>query len=165
MTIRRASENDIPAIRMIAYATWPVSYYPGILTAEQLMYMLDLLYSEAALTTAMREKNQHFYLLDHEEMTIGFTGLTHHHGGRTVTHLNKLYVRPSVQGTGAGKALLKHAMRTASESGDATLELNVNKRNKAIGFYERMGLRILREEVIDIGSGYVMDDYVMGGPL
>ncbi|MBK7271419.1 MAG: hypothetical protein IPI07_18550 [Flavobacteriales bacterium] len=38
----------------------------------------------------------------------------------------------------------------------------MNKRNEAIGFYEHMGFRILREEVIDIGSGYVMDDYVMG---
>jgi ribosomal protein S18 acetylase RimI-like enzyme len=41
------------------------------------------------------------------------------------------------------------------------MELNVNKRNKAIAFYEHQGFRIVREEVIDIGHGYVMDDHVM----
>ncbi len=165
MTIARATVSDIPAIRMIAHATWPVSYYPGILTAEQLMYMLDLLYSEAALTEAMERKRQQFFLLEQNDMFTGFSGLTHHHGGGSTTHLNKLYVRPSVQGTGAGKLLLKHAMRTSAEAGDTALELNVNKRNKALAFYEHMGFKILREEVIDIGSGYVMDDYVMGRAL
>jgi hypothetical protein len=40
--------------------------------------------------------------------------------------------------------------------------LNVNKYNKAKFFYEKLGFTITKEEVIDIGNDYVMDDYVMG---
>jgi ribosomal protein S18 acetylase RimI-like enzyme len=41
------------------------------------------------------------------------------------------------------------------------LFLNVNKYNSAIQFYHKIGFEIAKEEVIDIGNGFVMDDYVM----
>ncbi len=159
--IRPAGTEDIPAIRSIAQETWPHAYYPAILSAEQLEYMLQLLYSEQALNEAMTKKNQHFFVLEMDGTPVGFASCTPHHARSTVTHLNKLYVRPSVQGTGAGHELLAHVIAYAGEQHDKLVELNVNKRNKAIDFYERHGFRIAREEVIDIGHGYVMDDYVM----
>jgi ribosomal protein S18 acetylase RimI-like enzyme len=39
--------------------------------------------------------------------------------------------------------------------------LNVNRYNKARFFYEKLGFVIMKEEDIDIGSGYYMIDYVM----
>ena len=42
------------------------------------------------------------------------------------------------------------------------MELNVNRNNKALLFYERMGMRKLREGVFPIGNGYYMNDYIMG---
>lgn len=163
--IREAGTEDIPVIRSIAHEAWPHAYFPSILGTEQLAYMLRLLYSEKALTDAMTKKNQHFFLLEEGGTALGFTSCTPHHARSTVTHLNKLYVLPSVLGTGAGKRLLQHVVRYAANEGDKVIELNVNKRNKAIGFYEHQGFRIVREEVIDIGQGYVMDDYVMGRQL
>ena len=41
------------------------------------------------------------------------------------------------------------------------LELNVNRHNKAINFYKKLGFIITMEEDIDIGNGYYMNDYVM----
>lgn len=159
--IRQAGTADIPVIRSIAHRTWPHAYYPAILSAEQLAYMLELLYSEKALTEAMEKKGQRFFLLERDGEFVGFTSCTPHQGGTSITHLNKLYVLPSEQGTGSGKALLERAIAFAKEQGDRAVELNVNKRNKAISFYERHGFRIDRGEVIDIGQGYVMDDHVM----
>ena len=37
----------------------------------------------------------------------------------------------------------------------------MNKHNPSTGFYARHGFTIEREEVIDIGNGFVMDDFVM----
>jgi ribosomal protein S18 acetylase RimI-like enzyme len=37
----------------------------------------------------------------------------------------------------------------------------VNRHNRALHFYEKQGFKIIREEDIDIGSGYFMNDYVM----
>ena len=45
-------------------------------------------------------------------------------------------------------------------SGGQVLELNVNRYNKALVFYEKMGFRTIREEDVPIGP-YWMNDYVM----
>lgn len=42
------------------------------------------------------------------------------------------------------------------------MELNVNRENRARYFYERMGMRRLREGDFPIGEGYYMNDYIMG---
>jgi len=161
VTIRKATTSDIPAIRAIAHEAWPAAYFPDILSAEQLAYMLELLYSESALFDAMTKKHQHFFLAEEDDAFVGFTSCTPHHARSTVTHLNKLYVLPAKKGHGLGKRLLQHVLEFSAQQGDTLVELNVNKRNPAITFYERRDFRIVREEVIDIGRGYVMDDYVM----
>lgn len=161
MKLRTATFTDIPAIRTIAQATWPVAYYPHILGREQLAYMLDLLYSAEALRKAMTERDERFLLLEIAIGPAGFASYTPNYRQAGVAHLNKLYVLPSTQGTGAGKALLDRVIAEARERGTSSLELNVNKRNPAVAFYQHMGFRSKRDEVIDIGQGYVMDDHVM----
>ncbi|MBP6392380.1 MAG: GNAT family N-acetyltransferase [Flavobacteriales bacterium] len=161
MNFRTATLADIPAIRSIAQTTWPVAYYPHILGKEQLAYMLDLMYSAEALRKAMTEKDQRFLLLETTDGPTGFASYTPNYRQAGVAHLNKLYVLPSTQGTGAGKALLGRVIAEARELRTRSLELNVNKRNPVITFYQHMGFRIERDEVIDIGQGYVMDDHVM----
>ena len=42
------------------------------------------------------------------------------------------------------------------------MELNVNRNNRALHFYERMGMRKLREGDFPIADGYYMNDYIMG---
>ena len=50
----------------------------------------------------------------------------------------------------------------ARDAAAAVLILNVNKRNAAaIAMYERCGFGVREAIVVDIGSGFVMDDYVM----
>ena len=42
----------------------------------------------------------------------------------------------------------------------ADLRLDVNYRNPATGFYERMGFTKVAEHTTDIGEGFLMEDYV-----
>ena len=42
----------------------------------------------------------------------------------------------------------------------SAIELNVNRFNPSIAVYEHLGMRRIRAEKNDIGSGYYMDDYV-----
>ncbi|MEI9808163.1 MAG: hypothetical protein WDO16_09960 [Bacteroidota bacterium] len=37
----------------------------------------------------------------------------------------------------------------------------MNRSNNAKLFYEKIGFIVIREEDIDIGNGYLMNDYVM----
>ena len=79
--------------------------------------------------------------------------------------IHKLYVLPDIQGLGVGRKFLVLAEKIAREKGLNEITLNVNRFNKAVGFYQRMGFKIEKEEDIEIGNGYLMEDYVMTLPL
>jgi ribosomal protein S18 acetylase RimI-like enzyme len=80
--------------------------------------------------------------------------------------LYKIYLHPAWQGRGLGSLLLRHCEREVCKLGAERLLLTVNKRNaKAIAAYQRNGFAIKESIVMDIGRGFVMDDYVMAKDL
>ncbi|MBL7950177.1 MAG: GNAT family N-acetyltransferase [Flavobacteriales bacterium] len=160
MNIRLATQADVSRIRLVALRTWPVAY-ARILSPSQLTYMLDLMYSERALAAQMSVRNHRFALCSEGDELLGFAGYEHHYGRPGHTRLHKLYALPEAQGSGVGRTLLLHVMDEARGAGDHRVELNVNRFNTARPFYEKHGFRVVRDEVIDIGKGYVMDDHVM----
>ena len=155
--IRPASFNDIPFIQDIAYKTWPVAY-GSILSPEQLDYMLDLIYSTAALEKQIQD-NQHFFLAIQNYLPIGFAAFSPI--DHTTHKLHKLYVLPVIQKMGAGNKLLETVETTAKSMGATKLQLNVNRLNKALSFYKKNGFKIIEEKDIDIGHGFYMNDYIM----
>lgn len=160
MTVRHASVTEIPVIRSIANAAWPVAY-SAILSSEQLAYMLELMYSEAALREQIEVKGHRFILCDRDAAAIGFASFEHGYRQTKRTRLHKLYVLPEAKGTGAGAMLLRAVESAAHSAGDDRVELNVNRFNPSKDWYLRRGFVIERDEVLDIGHGYVMDDHVM----
>jgi len=72
-----------------------------------------------------------------------------------------LYILPTIQKTGAGKALLQQVKHYAKANGGSQLILQVNKHNNAKAFYEYQGFRVQKEMVFELDHGYVMDDYIM----
>jgi GNAT superfamily N-acetyltransferase len=81
--------------------------------------------------------------------------------GSKAHKLNKLYILPSAQGTGAGKALLNKSIEVVKAAGSSSLCLQVNKLNTAYTFYLKHGFVKEQEFKFDIGNGFFMDDYVM----
>lgn len=140
---------------------WPT--YGDILSEAQLRYMLDTIYSEEALQKHMLEGTQSFYfLVDHQGLPIGFAGISQK--GEHLWKLEKIYVLPKCQGSGAGKFLLLSMMDVMRSKGAKEMVLNVNKYNKAYHFYLKMGFQVIKEEDIPIGP-YWMNDFVMGRKL
>lgn len=159
ISIKEATEEDFAVIRQIAYDTWPATY-SNILSAAQLSFMLGKMYSEEAL--AQNAQNGHrFLLVGNTESTLGFAAYEHDYEQRPVTRLHKLYVLPSAQGTGAGKALIDHVEQLAREYGSKAVSLNVNRFNTAYGFYLKRGYEKTAEVDIPIGDGFFMEDYAM----
>ncbi|MFZ1693313.1 MAG: GNAT family N-acetyltransferase [Flavobacteriales bacterium] len=160
MTLRHANLADIHVLRRIANAAWPVAY-SAILSQEQLAYMLELMYSEAALHEQITVKGHRFIIAEDNGVPIGFAGFEHGYKGLPRTRLHKLYVLPETKGTGVGALLLSAVESAARDAGDHHVELNVNRFNPSKDWYLRKGFVIERDKVIDIGHGYVMDDHVM----
>jgi diamine N-acetyltransferase len=167
ISIRAASVADIEAIQRIARQTWP-SAYGEILSQAQIDYMLGLMYSHDVLVSQMTEKGHRFFIASNANGAIAFAGFEPNAGKAGLTKLHKLYCLPDTQGKGVGAMLIDAVEQSAREFNkptQSTLALNVNKYNKALSFYQRLGFAIAYEEVIDIGNGFVMDDYVLTKPL
>ena len=157
LTVIKANPSDIPEIRRLAFAIWPTAY-GEILGEAQISYMLDLFYTEDALGTQFL--THQFLLARLEQETVGFASYSViEETDRAKLH--KLYVLPGLQGKGVGRGFLDAIVSEVRQSGISGLELNVNRHNKAIGFYEKYGFKKLREEDIPIGNNYWMNDYVM----
>lgn len=160
MEIKVAAEEDLSTIRQLAYSIWPHSY-TKILGTKQVNYMLQKIYSPAALKNELNNLGHHFILVSEEEKPIAFAAFSMHENDPCVYHLNKIYVLPSHQGKNLGKQIIKYVITEIKKMGATSLQLNVNRHNNALHFYEKQGFKIIRTEDIDIGEGYFMNDYVM----
>jgi N-acetylglutamate synthase-like GNAT family acetyltransferase len=157
LMIRASTPNDINTIQQIAATTWAVTYH--FLSIEQMEYMLDWMYSTISLQQQMQNGHQ-FYLAEINHTIIGFASVSKE--DKNICKLNKLYVLPTVQKTGAGKALLKRVVAYAKELACNEIHLQVNRNNNAKDFYIKQGFTILYEADFEIGNGFFMNDYVMG---
>jgi len=160
ITITEAKISDIKQIQKIVDITWPITY-GEILSKEQLEYMLGLFYSDEALSDQYNKKEQLFYLISDDEVNIGFIGIEHHYKDKAITKIHKIYLLPETQGKGIGKKVIDLIEKLALENKSKTLSLNVNRFNSALGFYKKIGFEVIDEVNIDIGNGYLMEDYVM----
>jgi ribosomal protein S18 acetylase RimI-like enzyme len=160
ITITEAKLNDIKLIQEIAHATWPITY-GEILSKEQLEYMLNLIYSDEALTNQYNKKEQLFYLISENEINLGFIGIEHKYKGEAITKIHKIYLMPETQGKGIGKKVIDEIQKLAIDNNSEALLLNVNRFNSALGFYKKIGFEVAEEVNIEIGNGYLMEDYVM----
>jgi GNAT superfamily N-acetyltransferase len=158
LSIHPATIEDIPVIQHLTNIIWPATY-SSILSGEQLAYMLDIMYSRDALINQMENQHHRFLLCYDGTEPVGFASFGHI--GDNVFKLHKIYVLPNQQGKGVGKFIIEHIKDAILPQGAVALDLNVNRQNSARGFYERIGFTILRNEDIDIGRGYWMNDYVM----
>ncbi|PSK95122.1 GNAT family N-acetyltransferase [Taibaiella chishuiensis] len=159
LTIRLAELADINIIQDLIPPIWYATY-AAILTPEQSEYMLDRMYAAPVLTEQFRE-GQVFLLIYEDARPVGFAAFECNYKGSTACKLHKIYLLPDMQGKGAGKLLLEDVATRAREAGQQHLLLNVNRFNKALGFYQSRGFSVIAEEDIDIGNGYFMNDYLM----
>jgi ribosomal protein S18 acetylase RimI-like enzyme len=157
--LKVTTKEQLQVVADLASAIWPVAY-AAILSKEQLHYMLDKFYNLEALQKQL-ENGQVFYLAQNEKNEfVGFVAYEINCEPNK-TKIHKIYVLPETQGTGLGRQLFDLVKTKAQENQQTAIFLNVNKYNNAQKFYQKLGFTITKEEVIDIGKGYVMDDYVM----
>ena len=159
LRFRAAEKADIPAFRGMAERTWRKSY-AAILSPSQMDFMIERMYAPEVIAKEI-EQGVIWELASDEDGTIGFHSCVFDPAEQSVK-LSKLYVLPEKQGQGRGQALLERVRDVAVSFGARKIWLQVNKNNAAaIRAYERAGYHIERAAVFDIGSGFVMDDFIM----
>lgn len=161
ISFRKAGTEDINLIRELSHKVWPKAY-SAILTPDQMNYMLGMMYSPSSLNKQMVQQLHIFIIAYHNQEPVGFASYsTKNTSTNSYYRLHKIYVLPEMQGTGLGKKMIEHIISNIIPLGAVSLELNVNRHNKAKIFYEKLGFSVIKEEDIDIGYGYFMNDFVM----
>lgn len=158
--IRKATAKDIPDIQAVANEAWPQAF-AQILAPQQIQYMMEMMYSHDALWEQIVTKGHMFYIASKDDTPIGYISIEHNCDNSGKTKIHKAYIIPECRRMGLGRMMFDKAIEEARGVKSSAVFLNVNKHNNsAIAFYNRSGFDLVKEEVIDIDNGFVMDDYV-----
>lgn len=153
---RVKSPEQAAAVAALAREIWTQHFTP-IIGAAQVEYMLARFQSAAAIVRQMTTEGYEYYLAP----GIGYLALVPDAAKKRVL-LSKIYVKADQRGQGRGKAFIRFAERRCREAGARELWLLVNRHNAgSIAFYERQGFQKVREQLQDIGGGFVTDDWRM----
>ncbi|MDI9470185.1 MAG: GNAT family N-acetyltransferase [Bacillota bacterium] len=154
-----AVEGDtaIAELARLAAEIWQEAF-TYMISGEQISYMLERFQSVPALTRQIESEGYRYWFVSAGSETAGYLGVQPR--GETL-FLSKVYLLPACRGQGLGTAMLRFAAEVARQMGLRRLELTVNRKNPALGLYQREGFQIVRQAVADIGGGFVMDDYIL----
>ena len=159
VTIAAAQAAHIPLVQALAAYIWR-RHYPGIISAEQIEYMLERGYAHDALLRFVTDEGAGLALARMNDEPAGFAAW--YRSDVETMKLDKLYVLPQLHGTGIGRALIEHVAVQARAAGCRSLTLNVNRGNtSAVRAYERCGFAIRDRGDFPIGNGFVMEDFIM----
>lgn len=157
--IEKIDETKLSLVQKIAQQTWPVAF-GEILSKQQLSYMMDMMYRLEVLESQLLDGHEFYiYFLNNE--AIGFMGIESNYNDNSQLKIHKLYILPSFQGKKIGEQFIDFAENRAKDLKQNALTLNVNRYNKALYFYEKLGFKKVKSVDIEIGQGYLMEDYVM----
>ena len=140
VVIAPAVESDVPAIHALIRA---------LADYERLSH--EVVSTEADLHTGLFGPRPYAEVLlaKADDRTVGFALFFHNYStflGRPGIYLEDLFVLPSWRGKGIGRDLLAALARLTIERRCARLEWSVLDWNEpAIGFYRRMGARVMDE--------------------
>lgn len=154
--MRLLERDELSVVKSLAYDIWP-RVYDYMISSEQISYMLSMMYNLEKLQQQWGEGVK-FVLLEVEGMPQGFLSFEEKD---ECVFLQKLYLRPEMQGQGFGKKMLQVAIDFAVDSKKPKIELTVNRNNKSLEFYMSQGFQIKQEKDFDIGGGYFMNDYIL----
>jgi ribosomal protein S18 acetylase RimI-like enzyme len=167
---RVVTGDDIEIVRALATEIWR-EYYPAIITNEQIDYMLARMYGADVIRSELAEGvTWELAVSDtagsrRRDEPIGYLSLGYDPHANALK-LHKLYLQPRLHGQGIGRQMIEHVVAAARDLGAGRVWLQVNKHNvRAIRAYERAGFVITGELLVDIGDGFVMDDFVMARVL
>jgi RimJ/RimL family protein N-acetyltransferase len=154
----KAKSEDIPEIARLAHIVWH-QHYPGIISIDQVNYMLDMMYSDKSLNEQMNIKGHNFYFIRRSDKNIGFIGVSKMDKIDSGYFIHKFYLDQTLSGKGSGTEAHNELVKLLKPS---ILTLTVNRQNyKSINFYFKNGFKIESVADFDIGNGYVMNDFVM----
>jgi diamine N-acetyltransferase len=150
--------QDVRRVAALAHEIWH-EYYVPLIGAEQVAYMVAKFQSATAMQDQIERGDEYFTICRGGQL-VGYAAVRPSPVEQSL-FISKLYLRREERGAGNGRRALRFLEELACARGLKLLWLTVNKRNPAVHAYEKCGFLIAESLRIDIGAGFVMDDFRM----
>ena len=158
VTLDKIREADFEALIALAYAIW-LPHYSPLVGAEKTEYILSLRFTPENLSAYIGAADKGLELLRVDGELAGYCSYAKH---GDELKLEQLYLLSEHKGRGLGGLMLRHVESRARDFACQRIFLQVAKGNEdAIAVYLRTGFAIREAVEIDIGDGFVMDDYIL----
>ncbi|ULL18376.1 GNAT family N-acetyltransferase [Paenibacillus sp. H1-7] len=151
--------EQIAEVARLAAEIWR-EYYVSLITIEQIDYMIGKYQSVSAIADQIHHQGYEYYLIHHEGVSpIGYISVRQE---EQKLFLSKFYIDKEYRGQGYASQAFAFLEHLCKERNLSHIWLTVNRHNEpSIAVYEKKGFRTVREQIADIGNGFVMDDYIM----
>ncbi len=147
--------SDIKELASLASSIWH-EYWTCLLSPEQIDYMVENFQSEKAIKEQIENENYTYYFIKSDNENAGYFGIS---DKGDFLFLSKIYIRKEFRHKGIGTKAFDKIKELALGK---PIRLTVNKHNtNSINAYKKWGFKTIDAVVTDIGSGFVMDDYIM----
>lgn len=151
-----ASQQDVTLLHQLAHQIW-WQFYPPIIGEAQVKYMLDKFSSKEHIAKQIEDGFTYFIVYD-DDTPVGYIGVE---DKQPHLFISKFYLDQSRRGRGIARVMLDKLVEEAKARQLTHLELTVNKYNPSVEIYLKLGFENVEAMVVDIGNGFVMDDYRM----
>jgi diamine N-acetyltransferase len=159
---------QLATVAELAHEIW-YEYYVPLIGRAQVDYMVAKFQSASAMQAQIDQGYEYFLVRRPPTDGSSVNGSRNSDIGYCAVHeqpdgtlfLSKFYLLESARGSGTGRRCMEFIEGLARRRGLSSLWLTVNKGNPAVQAYQRLGFRVAADLVMDIGGGFVMDDYRM----
>lgn len=163
LRLRQATLDDVPRLKELGVLGWETTYHAFVSPENRAGYLAgpfwslerlrEIVCDPASLTLVAEEAGVH---------AGGFLTIEPVEDG--VVELTRLYVDPSLRGSGIGATLIKAGLAWSRDHGAQSMLVNVFADNHGgRRFYERAGFTLIRLEPYTIGDQVVGDAWYERG--
>ncbi len=154
--------KDVFEVQSIANQLLPKTYN-DIMSTEEIDYLVDVIYSKDNINVSDKENDILYFVALDDNNLVGFVAL--YRIGPNLYHLSKIFVKSLKQNQGIGtmlfKAILDYFNNKYVKNTNVILELSLNCNNKTKNFYKSLGMVKVRDDDLDIGNGFILQQDVM----
>lgn len=151
--LQKCNIEDIPTLRQVALQSYQEHYMYLWVNAKYAWWYMDMSFSEQSLLKQINDPDATFYSIVSNREIIGFLKTNANRSFDNMPpdksiELERLYLLKKDTNKGIGKRAVQMIIYKAKEDKLETVWLKSMESSKAVQFYENLGFKIIRTEVL-----------------
>ena len=152
------TDEQLRIITSIGHTVWNEAYH-GLVSQDQIDYMLNKFQSFEAMKEQIAHKGYTYLCMTVDGKIVGYAGYAPDDRG---LYLSKMYILKEHRGKGYAMKTFAHLRDVARSLGLRCVHLTVKRNNESsFNIYKHAGFEVVDSVDNPIGDGFVMYDYIM----